>query len=168
MEKKIVDWTEIVDETLKALNESRVLLVSACRDKKPNAMAIGWGTIGIIWQKPVFMALVRPTRYTFDIINQSGDFTVNIAPEELKKTVLYCGDLSGRDHDKFQEKNLTALPSKHINSPIIRECIINFECRVIYKQDLAGTEIPAEIVSGLYPKKDFHRVFFGQILCCYT
>jgi flavin reductase (DIM6/NTAB) family NADH-FMN oxidoreductase RutF len=167
MEKKIIDWTEAIDETIKAFNESRVLLVSVDKENKPNPMAIGWGTIGPIWQKPVFIVLVRPTRYTFDLINQSGDFTVNIASEDLKKTVLYCGTVSGKEHDKFKEKDLTPISSKYIQSPIIKECIINFECKVIYKNDLIETEIPSEIVSSLYPKRDFHRVFWGQILCCY-
>jgi flavin reductase (DIM6/NTAB) family NADH-FMN oxidoreductase RutF len=166
MEKKIVDYTECVIGTVKAFGESRVLLVSTGKDRKPNAMAIGWGTIGVIWSRSVFIVLVRPSRYTFDLIQETGDFTVNVAPASLKETVIYCGTVSGRTHDKFKEKNLTALPSKHVTSPIIKECMLHFECRVIHRNDLIPSEISPEIITEAYPKNDFHRVFFGHILSC--
>ena len=127
MEKKVVDYTECLVETVKAFSESRVLLASAGRDRKPNVMAIGWGTIGVIWQRPVFIVLVRPSRYTFHLIQETGDFTVNVAPVALTEAVTYCGTVSGRDHDKFKERCLTALPAKNVTSPIIKECLINFE-----------------------------------------
>ena len=167
MEKKIVNYTECLAETVKAFSESRVLLASAGRDRKPNVMAIGWGTIGVIWQRPVFIVLVRPSRYTFRLIQETGDFTVNVAPAALIETVTYCGTVSGRDHDKFKERRLTAFPTKNVTSPIIKECLINFECKVIHKNDLLPSEIAPEIISEVYSKDDFHRVFFGQILACF-
>ena len=166
MEKKIVNYTECLAETVKAFSESRVLLVSACLDRKPNVMAIGWGTIGVIWQMPVFIVLVRPSRYTFRLIQETGDFTVNVAPAALIETVTYCGTVSGRDHDKFKERRLTALPAKDITSPIIKECLIHFECKVIHKNDIISAEIAPEIIPEFYQKGNFHRLFFGQILSC--
>jgi len=166
-EKKIVNYIECLAETVKAFSESRILLASVGRDRKPNVMAIGWGTIGVIWQRPVFIVLVRPSRYTFRFIQETGDFTVNVAPDALIETVTYCGTVSGRDHDKFKERRLTALPAKNVTSPIIKECLINFECKVIHKNDLIPSEIAPEIIPEVYPKDDFHRVFFGQILACF-
>ena len=165
MEKKIVNYIECLAETIKALGESRVLLTSVGQDRKPSAMAIGWGTIGVIWGRPVFTVLVRPSRHTFSLIQETGDFTVNVAPVGLREDVTYCGTVSGRDHDKFRERNLTALPAKNVTSPIIKECLINFECKVIHRNDL--TEIAPEIIPEFYPKGDFHRLFFGQILTCF-
>ena len=167
MEKKIVNYTECLAETVKAFSESRVLLASAGRDRKPNVMAIGWGTIGVIWGRPVFTVLVRPSRHTFQLIQDVGDFTVNVAPASLVETVTFCGTVSGRDHDKFKERRLTALPSRNVvTSPIIKECLIHFECKVIHKNDLIPAEIAPEIIPEFYPKGDFHRLFFGQILAC--
>jgi flavin reductase (DIM6/NTAB) family NADH-FMN oxidoreductase RutF len=155
-----------IEETAKAFSEDRVLLVSRGRESLPNVMAIGWGTVGIIWRRPIFIVLVRPTRYTYKLIEETGEFTVNIVPPELKGVVQYCGSVSGRDHDKFKEKQLTAIPSKKIKTPIIKECILHFECRVVNKNDLIPSALEKSMIDTFYPKGDFHRVYFGEILAC--
>jgi flavin reductase (DIM6/NTAB) family NADH-FMN oxidoreductase RutF len=166
MAKKIVDYLDCLDETFKAFKEDRVLLVSQGKQGPPNVMTIGWGQIGIIWRKPIFTVLVRPSRYTYKLLEESGNFTVNIVPPSLKEVVQYCGTLSGRDHDKFKEKGLAALPSSKVKSPIIREGILHFECQVVNKNDLIPSELAPSIIPGLYPKGDFHRIYFGEILTC--
>lgn len=166
MGKNIVDYRNYIDETIKAFDEERVLLASCGEKGLPNAMAIGWGTIGIIWRKPIFVVLVRPSRYTYRLMEETGEFTVNIAPPELKEVVQYCGSVSGRDHNKFREKGLTAIPSKKIKTPMIKECLLHFECRVVHKNDLIPSELETSIIPALYPKGDFHRVYFGEILAC--
>ena len=166
MAKKIVDYRDYVKEMIKAFNDGRVLLVSQEKEGVPNVMAIGWGTIGIIWQKPIFVVLVRPSRYTYKLIEETGEFTVNIVPPQLKEVVQYCGTVSGRDQNKFKEKQLTAIASKKVKAPIIKECILHFECRVVHKNDLIPAELEKSIVPALYPKGDFHRVYFGEILAC--
>ena len=166
MAKNIVDYRDYIEETIKAFDEERVLLASCGEKGLPNAMAIGWGTIGIIWRKPIFVVLVRPSRYTYRLMEETGEFTVNIAPPEFKEVVQYCGTVSGRDHNKLEEKGLTAIPSKKIKTPMIKECILNFECRVVHKNDLIPSELETSIIPALYPKGDFHRVYFGEILAC--
>ena len=166
MAKIIADYRDYITETIKAFDEGRVLLVSHGGKGLPNVMAIGWGTIGIIWQKPIFVVLVRPSHYTYKLIEETEEFTVNIVPPQLKEVVQYCGTVSGRDHNKFKEKQLTGIPSKKVKVPIIKECILNFECRVVYKNDLIPSELEKSIIPALYPKGDFHRVYFGEILAC--
>jgi len=166
MGKKIVDYADCLEETMRAFEESRVLLVSQGKQGPPNAMAIGWGQIGIIWGKPIFTVLVRPSRYTYKLIEETENFTVNVVPPELKDLVQYCGTASGRNHDKFREKGLTALPSSKVKTPMIRECILHYECKVIYKNDLIPSELETSIIPGFYPKGDFHRVYLGEILAC--
>ncbi|MGA2465936.1 MAG: flavin reductase family protein [Thermodesulfobacteriota bacterium] len=166
MAKKIADYRDHIVETIKAFNEERVLLVSRGKKGLPNVMAIGWGTIGILWRRPIFIVMVRPSRYTYKLIEETGEFTVNIATPELKEVVQYCGTVSGRDHNKFKEKQLTAIPSKEVKTPIIKECILHFECRVVYKNDLIPSELEKSIIQTLYPKGDFHRVYLGEILAC--
>ena len=68
MGKQIADYQNHVQETVKAFNEGRVLLASCGKEGVPNVMAIGWGTLGIIWRRPIFMVLVRPSRYTYKLI----------------------------------------------------------------------------------------------------
>ena len=166
MTKNVVDYRDYLAETIKAFDESRVLLVSQGKEGFPNVMAIGWGSLGIIWRRPIFIVLVRPSRYTYKLIEETGEFTVNIVPPKLKEVVQYCGTVSGRDHNKFKEKNLTPLPSKSVKTPIIKECILHFECQVVNKNDLIPSELRKSFVPELYPKGDFHRLYFGDILAC--
>jgi flavin reductase (DIM6/NTAB) family NADH-FMN oxidoreductase RutF len=166
MAKRIVDYRDAMAQTVTAFNENRVLLVSQGKNDIPNVMAIGWGTIGIVWRKPVFSVLVRPSRYTYKLLNETGEFTVNVVPPQMKEVVEYCGTLSGRDHDKFKERQLTAIRSAKVKIPIIKECILHFECRVLAKNDLIPSEIADPVKSRFYPKGDLHRIFFGEILAC--
>lgn len=166
MSKRVGDYKDYVSEAIKGFDEGRVLLVSQGKEGLPNVMAIGWGTVGIIWRRPMFLVLVRPSRHTYNLIEETGEFTVNIAPPQLKEVVQYCGTVSGRDHNKFKEKQLTALPSKKVKTPIIKECILHFECRVVYKNDPIPSELEKSIISALYSKGDFHRIYFGEILAC--
>jgi len=166
MAKKVVDYSDHLAETLKAFDEDRVLLVSQGNNGLPNVMAIGWGSLGIIWRKPIFIVLVRPSRYTYKLIEETGEFTVNIVPPQLKEVVEYCGSVSGRDQNKFKEKQLTAIPSTKVKTPIIKEGIIHFECRVVNKNDLTPSELAKPIIPQLYSKGDFHRIYFGEILAC--
>lgn len=166
MAKKTTDYRDHIEETVRAFGEDRVLLVSRGKEGLPNVMAIGWGTTGIIWRRPIFVVLVRPSRYTYKLIEETGEFTVNIVPPQLKEVVQYCGTVSGRDHDKFKEKRLTAIPSKKVKTPIVKECILHFECRVVHKSDLIPSGLEKSIITTLYPKGDFHRIYFGEILVC--
>jgi len=167
MKKKIVDYADCLEETIRAFEESRVLLVTQGNQGPPNVMAIGWGQIGIIWGKPIFTVLVRPSRYTYKLIEESGDFTVNIVPPQLKDLVQYCGTTSGRSHDKFQERGLTAIPSSKVKAPMIKQCILHYECKIVYKNDLISSGLKASIISAFYPKGDFHRFYYGEILACH-
>jgi flavin reductase (DIM6/NTAB) family NADH-FMN oxidoreductase RutF len=166
MGKKLVDHGDCLEETVRAFGESRVLLVCQGKQGPPNAMAIGWGQVGIIWGKPIFTVLVRPSRYTYQLIEEAGEFTVNIVPPQSKDLVQYCGTTSGRSHDKFREKGLTAIPSSKIKTPLVKECILHYECKIIYRNDLIPSELETSVVPGFYPKGDFHRVYFGEILAC--
>jgi len=166
MAKQVIDFREGLSETIKAFDEDRVLLVGQGKQGPPNAMAIGWGQVGIIWRKPIFTVLVRPSRYTYKLMEESGTFTVNIVPPQLKEVVQYCGTVSGRDRDKLKEKGLNAVPSSKVNTPILREATLHFECQILYKNDLIPSELAPPIGPALYPKGDFHRLYFGEILAC--
>ncbi|MGQ9630521.1 MAG: flavin reductase family protein [bacterium] len=168
MAKVEVYYADYLKETFQVMGKEGLLLASQDGKGKPNAMTIGWGTVGIIWGKPVFVVLVRPSRYTYGLIESSGAFTVNVPPRELAEVVSFCGTVSGRDHDKFRERGLTAVPGKHVKAPIIEECVINYECRVVHKNDVLKDELDPRIRSSSYPAGDFHRVYFGEILAVYA
>jgi len=163
MAKVEVNYTERLSETLAALSSPGSLLVSADSQGKPNVMAIGWGLIGPCWGKPLFLVAVRPSRYTNGLIKARGEFTVNVMPKAMAETVAYCGEVSGRDHDKFADKGLTPVAGRTVEVPTIGEAVISYECRVMHSNQVIPEALAAEIRSSVYPRGDYHTIFFGEI-----
>jgi len=151
-------------ETIYALGHEGLLLASVAATGKPNAMAIGWGQIGVMWGRPILVVPVRFSRYTFECIEHTKDFTVNVAPAELAWLVEFCGTCSGRERDKFAEKGLLATPGQHVKSPIIEQCVIHYECRVVGFTNVEEKNISAQVREECYPQGNFHRLYYGQVL----
>lgn len=96
---------------------------------KPNIITVAWA--GTVCTNPPMLGIsVRPERYSYHIIEQSGEFVVNLTTEALVSATDYCGVRSGRDVDKFKEMHLTPLPSREVSAPGIAESPVNIECRV--------------------------------------
>jgi len=151
-------------ETIHSLGHEGLLLASVSPVGKPNAMAIGWGQIGVMWRMPILVVPVRVSRYTFQCIEHTRDFTVNVVPAEMTEVVEFCGSCSGRDRDKFAEKGLIALPGQKVKSPIIEQCVINYECRVVGFTNVEPGNLTEQVKQSCYPQGDFHRMYFGEIL----
>jgi flavin reductase (DIM6/NTAB) family NADH-FMN oxidoreductase RutF len=97
-----------------------------------------------------------------------NDFTVNVPPLEISEAVELCGTTSGRDHDKFEEAHLTPIPSREVRSPIIKECVVHYECRTLHRNDLKPDALTQAVREEFYPGGDFHRVYFGEIVAAYA
>lgn len=139
-----------------------------CAGTKPaNVMTIGWGSIGYIWGKPVFMVMVRHSRYTHQLLAQHGEFTVSIPTQDMKQALTYCGTKSGRDNDKFAGAHLTATPAQKVTVPVVDECGLFYECRVIYQQDMAPQGLTSTEKTKWYGGGDYHTLYFGEIVACY-
>jgi len=133
-----------------------------------NTMTIGWGSIGYIWQKPIMMVMVRYSRYTHGLIDQAKDFSVSVpSPGELKKSLGITGTKSGREMDKFKEANLTVQAAQCIESPVIGECGLIFECQLVFKQIMEPENLDNSIRENCYPQDDYHVMYYGEILTCY-
>ena len=171
MAKVGVHFTDYVAETVAALTSGGLLLASAGKDGQANLMTIGWGTIGVIWGKPIFVVLVRPSRHTFRLLNQTDEFTVNVPypnDELLVEACRVCGSQSGRDLDKFAECELAATPGREVRVPIVQQCGIHYECQVVHKNNVAPVELEPGIMGEYYPSEDFHTVYYGEIVACYA
>ncbi|MHC4479687.1 MAG: flavin reductase family protein [Planctomycetota bacterium] len=164
MELREVDYRQNLDHTLKVMGQHGLLLNSVDADGRANVMTIGWGCPGIIWGKPIFIVLVRPSRFTFGNIEATGEFVVSVPGDDMHETCLYCGSISGRDVDKFAERNLTPVEAETVGVPLIGQCVRHYECRVVHRNDVVDAEIAGEIRDDAYPRGDFHRLFYGQIL----
>ena len=164
MARETIHYTGYFDQVCKVLGDWGALILSLDANGKPNPMTIGWGTLGIVWGRPMWVVLVRPSRYTYGCLEHTGDFTVNVPPASLDDVAMFCGTVSGRDHDKMAEKGLTVEPSEAIISPGIAECPIIYECKVVQKTDVVPATFDPKIVEQAYPRGDFHRVYFGEVL----
>lgn len=168
MTKVRVRYTDLFAQTIQRMREDGLLLATLGADGKPNVMTIGWGLMGSIWSRPVFIALVRPSRHTYSRLEQVSDFTVNVPPPELAAAVSHCGTVSGRDHDKFQEMRLTPIPSREVRPPIIKECVVHYECRTLHRNDVVPDALVEAVCEEFYATGDFHRVYFGEIVAAYA
>jgi flavin reductase (DIM6/NTAB) family NADH-FMN oxidoreductase RutF len=96
---------------------------------RPNIITVAW--TGTICSDPAMVYIsVRPERYSYDIIKETGEFVINLTTEKLAKITDLCGVKSGRDIDKFREYGLTEMKSKYVKAPSIGESPVNIECRV--------------------------------------
>jgi flavin reductase (DIM6/NTAB) family NADH-FMN oxidoreductase RutF len=170
------NFEEYAAETTKKLKNLGLLLVSTDKRGKNNVMTIGWGLIGVFWEKPVFLVSVRPTCYTHGLIEETGEFTINVPHQDMKEIVRYCGDVSGRKHDKLSECKLKVLRSKEVRPPIIQQCTLHYECRVIHKIDVIPSAIPliffirtiiTQIKKVLHLRGNYRSLYFGEILAVY-
>lgn len=110
------------------------VMVSCGREgEKPNIITIAWA--GTVCSSPAMVSIsVRQSRYSYDIIRETGEFVINLVTEELIKACDFCGVKSGRDTDKFLETGLSALPAARLASaPLIAQSPVNIECRVVQK-----------------------------------
>lgn len=161
---KDVDYLAVAEEAMNKIQKGVFLTVRA--GDRLNTMTIGWATLGYCWRKPVFMVAVRDSRHTFSLIEQADDFTVTIPSGDMHKQVMYCGTKSGRDRDKFKECELSAADGRTVTSPIIDVPGLHFECRIVYKSAMDPADMTPEF-EPLYPDKDYHTLYFGEITACY-
>ncbi len=106
------------------------VMVSCMRPgERPNIITVAWA--GTVCSAPAMLSIsVRKERYSHRIIEETGEFAVNLVNKELTFATDYCGVRSGRDVDKFREMKLTEQPSKYISAPGIAESPLILECKV--------------------------------------
>lgn len=168
MTRERVEPFRFISETESILKANGLLLCSMGKDKKPNLMTIGWGLIGIMWRQPFFVVAVRFSRYTYKLLEESGEFTVCLPSEGMKKVLEFCGTRSGRDFDKFKELGLTPMKGSSVEAPFIAECPIHYECRVAYKVSIEPGGLDADLEKEVYPSGDYHTIYFGHIKGVYA
>ncbi|MGE5653045.1 MAG: flavin reductase family protein [Bacillota bacterium] len=162
-----VPYHQFTKEALAQLPKGAFLTVQDGESR--NTMTIGWGTIGFIWQKPIFMVAVRYSRHTYGLLEKAKEFTVSVPiKEDLGKALALCGSKSGRDIDKFSAAGLTIRLGKVLTTPIIDDCSLHYECKVVYQQVMEPGTLDEGIRSRSYSKGDFHVLYYGEIVACYV
>ena len=164
---KELKFTDVMGTITEKLKNGGIFLTVP--GEPANTMTIAWATMGFCWNRPVFVCLVRPQRATYPLLVKSGEFTISVPTNNpLKRELAFAGTKSGRDFDKFDGHGLTAAPALAVSAPIVAECGLHLECRVMLTQDMTGDQMNQTIIDSAYPEGDFHTMFYGEIVKCYT
>lgn len=109
-----------------------VMVSVASKTGEKNIFTVSWA--GTICSDPPMVSIsVRPNRHSYHMIEETGEFVINLTTKDLAFATDYCGVVSGRDVDKFEKLGLTPLKGKVVNAPLIEESPVNIECRVKQK-----------------------------------
>jgi flavin reductase (DIM6/NTAB) family NADH-FMN oxidoreductase RutF len=140
-----------ISSAFRLLHPMHTVLVSCVgKTGKPNITTLAWAMPTSL-NPPLLAISLAPTRHSHSLIEESGEFIVNIPTLEILQAVYACGSLTGRSFDKFKKANLTPMPAKKVKAPAIRECIAHLECQVENKFTTGD-----------------HNVFVGKILEAYA
>ena len=114
-----------------------VLVSCAAKSGKDNILTIAW--TGTTCSNPPMLSIsVRPERYSYHMIEETGEFVVNLTTEKLVRATDYCGVKSGKEVDKWKEMHLTRERADIVKAPLIKESPVNIECRVAERKDLGS------------------------------
>jgi flavin reductase (DIM6/NTAB) family NADH-FMN oxidoreductase RutF len=148
-EKTLLDVK--VSSGYRLLHPMHTVLVSCVgKDGKPNIMTVAW-VMPVSLNPPLLAVSIAPKRFSHKLIEENGEFVVNIPTVEILRETLFCGRSSGWEHEKFKEAGLTPMPSRKVKPPIIKECIAHLECK-LYSKFTAGD----------------HTIFVGEIVEAYA
>lgn len=165
MQRKVIDVYQLQLQPQKLFQTQWVLLTAGDYAKDDfNTMTIGWGAIGRMWSLPFAFVAVRHSRYTFEFMEQYDTFTLTAFPPEYHDALNLLGNRSGRDGDKISAAGLTPIPSNVVAAPGFAEAEIIVECQKMYADDLNPAHFLNENIYRHYPDRDFHRIYYGEIL----
>jgi flavin reductase (DIM6/NTAB) family NADH-FMN oxidoreductase RutF len=137
--------------TYRLLYPMHTVLVSCVgKTGKPNVLPLAWAMPTS--RDPMLVAIsVGLSRYSHALIQETGEFVVNLPTLDIIEETLACGRISGKTNDKFAETGLTPLPAKKVKAPIIKECLAHLECK-LHSQFATGD----------------HTVFVGEVIEAYV
>lgn len=132
-------------------------LVSCGSLEMPNVLTVAWtGIINTL--PPKTYVSIRPSRYSYELIKQSGEFVINLTTKELVRAADLCGVRSGRDIDKFAHCSITAARSFEVGAPSVAESPVSLECRVtdsvpmgtheMFIADIVAVSVSSELLSA--------------------
>ncbi len=153
-----------LDKNIIDLIDPRGVILLAGEGEKANPMTVSWGHFGVMWNRPIFIVHVRPTRYTHSLMEEGEDFTLNVIGDDRTDVLEVSGRKSGRDINKIKELKLTLISSNHVKTPALEEAKLIFECRIIYKDTIKPEKFLDPSIAKLYPRKDWHTSYWGEIL----
>ena len=160
-------YAALAPETLEQLSGKGVFFTVKDGDRV-NTMTIGWGSLSQYWGQEIFIAPIRFSRYSFELLKNAKTFTISVPVNgQMDQALKVCGSVSGRNGDKLAAAGLTLLPGQAQETPVIDGCDIYYECEILYASDLDKAALPADLAERWYASGDMHRLFFGKIVAAY-
>lgn len=143
-----------------------VLVTAVDGEGKANIITLAWAGQACS-DPPCVTIAIRPQRFSHGLVVASGEFVVNVPGEGLLESADLCGTVSGRRADKFEETGFTAVPATKVSAPLIEECPVNLECKVIHTLSLGVHDLfVGEIVAAHADESvlsDKGKVDYGQL-----
>lgn len=138
------------------------MLITAKKGDQVNTMTASWGGLGVMWNKNVSYAVLRPQRFTKEFIDQADSYSLTFFDDSYKKTLSYLGSVSGRDEDKVVKSGLTL---DYIDGiPYFKEAKHVLLCNKLFVTPFLEEQfIDEKILPTHYPKKDFHTLYIGEV-----
>jgi flavin reductase (DIM6/NTAB) family NADH-FMN oxidoreductase RutF len=161
---------EQVDYTSLELNpftmmKQETFLITAGDGEKWNTMTAGWGFLGVMWARPAFGIVVRDSRYTYEFLKKSSQFTCSFFPPGYEKALQICGTTSGRSVDKAELTGLHPVVVSHDDQELVtfEEANLVFCCTSASQTDIRPEDFLISDIEKHYPNKDYHTLFIGYI-----
>ncbi len=136
---------------------------------KTNVMVTAWGALGVMWKLPVFVAMVRQSRYSYQLLEETRRFSVTFPYVQAAKAVTVFGQVSGRTVDKLALTGLTTRPGRTAGVVVLDIPGMQVECSVIYARLMSAEKLDPAIQELWYDRQpnNYHAFFISQILDSY-
>ena len=169
--EKLSNWIDIdpyhINENVFDLLDNKWMLITAGVPDHFNTMTASWGGLGVLWNKSIVTLFIRPQRYTYKFVEENPSFNISFFDKRYKPALNICGSKSGRNFDKVKEAGLTPAITPKGNITF-QEAYLTMDCIKLYADDLKPESfIDKALIGKIYPTKDFHRFFIGEIAGCY-
>jgi flavin reductase (DIM6/NTAB) family NADH-FMN oxidoreductase RutF len=151
---------EKIENVIKLIGSDWMLITAADKDKV-NTMTASWGCMGVLWNKNICVAFVRPQRYTYEFVENSNTLSLSFFEEKYRDALRFCGSHSGREYDKFKETGLSYEFDE--DTPVIEQAKLIIECRKLYADDLKKNNFVISEPLSHYKADDYHRFYICEI-----
>jgi flavin reductase (DIM6/NTAB) family NADH-FMN oxidoreductase RutF len=167
---KSITPNEIIDNPFTAIDKDWMLITAGNQENHTtfNTMTASWGGWGILWHKPVSYIFVRPTRHTYHFTEENDLYTLSFFDDTYREALKICGTKSGKDGDKVGEAGLTPITfDEGPGAVAFAEARLVMVCKKLYWQDILPQQFLDPGLDKNYPKKDYHRMYVGEIIGTY-
>lgn len=161
---KAVSTETIQENPFKVFGKEWMLVTAGPMDSW-NTMTAAWGGLGFLWNRDVSYCFVRWNRYTYEFMKKVDYYTLSFYPEKYRDALNYCGTYSGRDVDKAKETGLIPVEFSH-GTVAFEQARLVLVCRKLYADDIKPELFVDEEIDRLYPAKQYHRMYIGEIADC--